>query len=117
MVSRPACPYCEAIRREQLFPMLRDKPFTRVAIVEFDFTVTSRFESAVNPGPSRIVAPESPRALAKQLGIRLAPTLLFLGWANNEFQELAERLVGYGGRDFFYAYLEERISLAQKMIT
>jgi thioredoxin-related protein len=116
MVSRPACPYCEAIRREQLIPMARDRSSSKLAIVEFDFTVTTRFENAVNPGQSRIAAPESPRALAKQLGIRLAPTLLFMGWSSNEFQELAERLVGYGARDFFSAYLDERIVSAQKLI-
>jgi hypothetical protein len=90
----------------------------KLALVEFDFTVTSNFEAAVNPGASRIAAPESPRKLAQQLGIKLVPTLLFLGWdkASGEFQELAERLVGYGSRDFFSAYLDERIAISQKRL-
>jgi hypothetical protein len=123
MISRPACPFCEAIRREQLLPMLRAQkssptPSTPV-LVEFDFTVTNKFDVAMNPGPSRISAPDSPRKLAQQLGIKLAPTLLFLGWdkVSGEFQELAERLVGYGSRDFFSAYLDERIKAAKQRIS
>jgi thioredoxin-related protein len=120
MISRPACPFCEAIRREQLLPMLRAQKATiapsKFVLVEFDFTVTTKFEVAVNPGTSQIAAPESPRKLAQQLGIKLAPTLLFLGWDNGTFSELAERLIGYGSRDFFSAYLEERIAFAQKRI-
>jgi thioredoxin-related protein len=118
MISRPGCPYCEAIRREQLLPMARERASANLVFVEFDFTVTTRFESPINPGQSRVAAPESPRKLAQQLGVKLAPTLLFLGWAGSvtaEFQELAERLVGYGARDFFSAYLEERIQAAKKM--
>jgi thioredoxin-related protein len=122
MISRPACPFCEAIRREQLLPMLRAQQAatapSKFVLVEFDFTVTTKFKAAVNPGPSQITAPESPRKLAQQLGIKLAPTLLFLGWdkENGIFSELAERLIGYGSRDFFSAYLEERIAFAQKRI-
>jgi thioredoxin-related protein len=123
MISRPACPFCEAIRREQLLPMLRAQkslsiPSTLV-LVEFDFTVTTKFDAALNPGPSRIAAPDSPRKLAQQLGIKLAPTLVFLGWdkVSGEFQELAERLVGYGSRDFFGAYLEERIDTSKKRVS
>jgi thioredoxin-related protein len=123
MISRPACPFCEAIRREQLLPMLKAQKTSatpqKLVLVEFDFTITTKFEAAVNPGPSRIAAPESPRKLAQQLGIRLAPTLLFLGWdkANGEFQELTDRLVGYGSRDFFSAYLDERIEISLKRLS
>jgi thioredoxin-related protein len=121
MISRPACPFCEALRREHLLPMLRAqnalKASKSLTLVEFDFTVTTRFESVLNPGPSRITAPESPKKLAQQLGIKLAPTLLFLGWEKSgEFKELAERIVGYGSRDFYGAYLEERIQSSFKII-
>jgi thioredoxin-related protein len=123
MISRPACPFCEAIRREQLLPMQRAQKTSaalpKLVLVEFDFTITTKFEAAVNPGQSRIAAPENPRKLAQQLGIKLAPTLLFLGWekASREFQELAERLVGYGSRDFFSAYLDERIEISLKRLS
>jgi thioredoxin-related protein len=123
MISRPACPFCEAIRREQLLPMLRAQKASptpsKQVLVEFDLTVTTKFNAAVNPGQSPILAPESPRKLAQQLSIKLAPTLVFLGWDkdNGEFQELAERLVGYGSRDFFSAYLEERIATGMKRVS
>jgi thioredoxin-related protein len=123
MISRPACPFCEALRREHLLPLLRAQKASsltsKAELVEFDFTITTKFESAFNPGPSKIVAPESPRKLAQQLSIKLAPTLIFTGWAkeSGEFRELAERLVGYGSRDFYSAYLDERIQAAQKLVS
>jgi thioredoxin-related protein len=122
MISRPACPYCEALRREQLLPMLHAQNASSMTknlmLVEFDFTVTTRFETVVNPGSSQIAAPENPKKLAQQLGVKLAPTLLFLGWTKNgEFKELAERLIGYGSRDFYGAYLEERIQSALKLVS
>jgi thiol-disulfide isomerase/thioredoxin len=130
MLSRPNCPFCEAIRREQLFPLLNDlkskerndASAKRIDIVEFDLTSTQAFELVSNPGPSTIEAPKSPKALAQHLGIRLAPTLVFLGWKKDnaskrlELGELAERLIGYGSRDFFSAYLEERIQIAKQQV-
>jgi thiol-disulfide isomerase/thioredoxin len=121
MLSRPGCPYCEAIRREQLLPLANQQTGNEGAqFVEFDVTNKERLAGNSNAGASQINAPESANALAKQLGIRLAPTLLFVGWAKTaegpRFQELADRLVGYGSRDFFSAYLAERIALAQSKI-
>jgi thioredoxin-related protein len=121
MLSRPGCPYCEAIRREQLLPLANQPAASdKAQFVEFDVTSKDRLAGNSNAGASQINAPESANALAKQLGIRLAPTLLFVGWAKTpespRFQELAERLVGYGSRDFFSAYLNERIALAQSKV-
>ena len=45
-------------------------------------------------------------------GIRLAPTLLFIG---RDGVEAAERLQGYSA-DFYSAYLAERLALAQTRI-
>jgi thioredoxin-related protein len=121
MLSRPNCPFCEAIRREQLLPLAKASP-PGIDIVEFDLTSTHAFELASNPGQSVIPAPQSPKMLAQRLGIKLAPTLIFVGWRKrpigdqNEFAELAERLVGYGSQDFFSAYLEERMALARRQI-
>jgi thiol-disulfide isomerase/thioredoxin len=130
MLSRPNCPYCEAIRREQLLPLAKESSIKlrasgvlpSVDIVEFDLTSNLAFELATNPGPSSIQAPKTQRALAQSFGIRLAPTLVFLGWEKKvtsgtlEFSELAERLVGYGSKDFFSAYLEERIRIAHRQV-
>jgi hypothetical protein len=92
----------------------------RIQIVEFDVTNKSRLPGNSNAGASDIGAPDSANALAKQLGIRLVPSLLFVGWAKTpdgpRFQELAERLIGYGSRDFFSAYLSERIAASQAKI-
>jgi thiol-disulfide isomerase/thioredoxin len=130
MLSRPNCPFCEAIRREQLVPLARDlkaklrshSALPNLEVVEFDLTSNLTFELAINPGPSVIQAPKTQKSLAQNFGIKLAPTLVFLGWKKSvagstfEFSELAERLVGYGARDFFSAYLEERIQVAARQI-
>lgn len=130
MLSRPNCPFCEAIRREQLFPLAAESKaklqpnsaLSNLHVVEFDLTSNLAFELASNPGQSVIQAPKTPKALAQNFGIRLAPTLVFLGWrkmstdGTAEFGELAERLVGYGSKDFFSAYLEERIQIAARQI-
>jgi thioredoxin-related protein len=130
MLSRPNCPFCEALRREQLLPLAAEstaklqsnRALSNLQVVEFDLTSNLAFELASNPGPSAIQAPKTPKALAQNFGIRLAPTLVFLGWrkksatGTDEFGELAERLVGYGAKDFFSAYLEERIQMAARQI-
>jgi thiol-disulfide isomerase/thioredoxin len=130
MLSRPNCPFCEAIRREQLIPLARESnaklrsngALPSVDVVEFDLTSNLAFELASNPGPSAIQAPKTQKTLAQNFGIKLAPTLVFLGWKKStigsafEFSELAERLVGYGSKDFFSAYLEERIQIAARQI-
>jgi thiol-disulfide isomerase/thioredoxin len=130
MISRPNCPFCEAIRREQLFPLASEskeklqsnRTISNLHVVEFDLTSNMVFELVSNPGPSLIQAPKTQKALAQGLGIRLAPTLVFLGWkkkiasGTDEFGELAERLVGYGAKDFFSAYLKERIQVAARQV-
>ncbi|MEY3707473.1 MAG: hypothetical protein RL585_2030, partial [Pseudomonadota bacterium] len=42
----------------------------------------------------------------------MVPTVLFLGPQG----EIAERLIGYGSRDFYGAYLNERIASARKKL-
>jgi hypothetical protein len=44
--------------------------------------------------------------------ITMVPTVLFLGPQG----EIAERLIGYGSRDFYGAYLNERIANAKKKL-
>jgi thiol-disulfide isomerase/thioredoxin len=106
MFSRPACAFCEALRREHLWPLhahlANEKNLAGVRLIELDLSVKAPFAGASGRFSS------SPAQLAASLGIRLAPTLAFFG-ANGE---LAERLVGYSSPDFYGAYLEQRLEQA-----
>ena len=148
LFSRDGCPWCEAIRRDQLVHLARDARAQGVMVVEFDVADDRPFatggatdrepgnrqkgkratpppagrkadrQSARDPNPeagepaalARIRTAESPAALARRLGIRAVPTVVFLGGD----EELAERLVGYQSPDFYGAYLEQRIADARR---
>ncbi len=131
LFSRAGCSWCEALRREQLVHLARNADTRGVRVVEFDIADQRAFVRPERPerpdhtarqrrpdssqnrtdprpahdDPGRLSAAESPVALAAQLKIRLAPTLVFLGPDG----ELAERLVGYSSPDFYGAYLDQRI--------
>ena len=106
LFSRRGCPFCEALRREQLAHLARDAAARGVLVVEFDIADERAFAEAAAP------AGRSPAALARALRIRVAPTVAFLGPQG----ELAQRLVGYSSPDFYAAYLDERIEQARAAI-
>ena len=109
LFSLPGCPFCEAIRRDQLRHLAREQATQRVRVVEYDLTDRRPFS-----GPAaRTPAPDSPAALAASLDVRLAPTVAFIG---PDGREIAERLVGYSSPDFYGAYLEQRIAQAHERL-
>lgn len=113
LFSTPGCGWCEAIRREQLASLAREQAARGVLVAEFDLLDDRAFDGLdaqanAGPGPTLVDA-RSPAALARTLGVRVAPTLVFLGPDG----EVAERLVGYSTPEFFSAYLEERIGRAR----
>jgi hypothetical protein len=134
MFSIHGCPWCAAIRREQLNALLREESERGVRVVEFDLADDAAFDDAGTAGAPAAVAAKgsaspagatgtrsgpaivrdaaSPAALARLLGVKIAPTLVFLGPDG----EIAERLVGYGSPDFFSAYLDDRIETARRTI-
>ena len=96
------------MRRDQLSHLAREAPARGVRVVEFDVGDTRKF----SPGPSREGGPGAAASgadLADRLGVRVTPTVVFLGPRG----ELADRLIGYSSRDFYGAYLDERIELAR----
>lgn len=116
LFTLPGCPFCESIRRDQLHHLAREQSERGLRVVEYDLTDRKPFagaskhaDPAARPAPAA-AAPASPAALAAALGVRLAPTVVFLGPAGGE---LAERLVGYTSPDFYGAYLEQRIAQAR----
>lgn len=109
LFSLPGCPFCEAIRRDQLRHLAGEQAAQRVRVVEYDLTDRRPFA-----GPAaRTPAPASPAALAASLDVRLAPTVAFIG---PDGKEIAERLVGYSSPDFYGAYLEQRIAQAHERL-
>lgn len=109
LFSLPGCPFCEAIRRDQLRHLAREQATQRARVVEYDLTDRRPFA-----GPAaRTPAPDSPAALAASLDVRLAPTVAFIG---PDGKEIAERLVGYSSPDFYGAYLEQRIAQAHERL-
>ncbi len=102
LFSLPGCPWCEVVRRNYLRHLEAAVPGVRVA--EYVIGDERDFQPAVGSG-----APQNAAALAKSLGIRVAPTVTFLDRDN---RELAERLVGYNSADFYGGYLDARIGSA-----
>lgn len=132
MFSTPGCPFCKRLRDEHLRHLEREAATRGVVVAELSMTDHSGFESpppaASNRGHDAGVAgaaqstvatrdaplpafaeSNSPAEVAQVLGIRLAPTVVFLGACG----ELAPRLVGYGSPDFYGAYLDERIETSR----
>lgn len=108
MFSRVGCVWCEALRRDQFSHLAKAAPARGVRVVEIDVNDTLRFA----PGPSMERGPGAALSgadLANRLGVKLTPTVVFLGPRG----ELADRLVGYPSRDFYGAYLDERIEQAR----
>ena len=117
MFSIDGCPWCAAIRREQLNGLLREQGDRGIRVVEFNMGNDAPFDDAPKaPAVAGRSAPmreaASPAALARQLGVKVAPTLVFLGPDG----EIAERLVGYGSPDFFSAYLDDRIDESRRKL-
>lgn len=99
----PGCPWCAALRKEVMVHLWRDAARQGLQVYEFD--LTDRMPLLEQPALS-------PAQLAARLGIRVSPTVSFHGPAG----ELAERLVGYASRDFYPAYLDERLRQARNML-
>ena len=126
LFSQKGCPYCEAIRREQLSHLAREQEQRGVIVVEFDIADRRAFaagergasptaETARSTASAKTawLAAGSPEALARAFEVRLAPTVVFLAARG----ELAERLIGYTSRDFYGAYLDDRIEVARAAIS
>lgn len=117
MFSIHGCPYCLLVRRDHLRHLAREQATRGVFVVELDLNDRKPFsDAATDDGrPTKqasavwpATAAVSPAAVADALGIRLAPSITFIG----PHGELAERLVGYQSADFYGAYLDDRIETA-----
>lgn len=105
LFSTRGCAWCDLLRRDHLRHLARDAKAAGVIVVEFDMFDRRPFGGAAAAG-SAYLESGSPAELARTLGIRVAPTVVFLGPEG----EIAERLIGYQSADFYGAYLSDRIA-------
>ena len=102
MVTLDGCPYCKAVRQNYL-PEYLEKGFP---ILDLDLASSSPMQNEFGQSTT-------PREWARSKGIRLAPTLIWLGEGG---QEVVSRLVGMSSADFYGAYLDERMQQAHQQM-
>ncbi len=90
LVTMPGCAWCDLVKQDYLQHLARDQDKEGVFVFE---TIQGGVE-------------------LQRYRIKMVPTVLFLGPQG----EIAERLIGYGSRDFYGAYLNERIANAKKKL-
>lgn len=100
LVSLPGCPWCKLVRQSYLAP-LRDEGQPVIELDMQDRGGIVGFDGAAT----------TPEQVARHLGVRIAPTVLFLGRAG---REIAPRLTGVQSEDFYGAYLQERLDAANR---
>jgi thioredoxin-related protein len=99
----PGCPWCDALRADVMVHVWREAVQRGVRVHEFDLTDRRPLEGAPTLSPAE---------LADRLTIRVSPTVSFHGPGG----ELAPRLIGYPSRDFYPAYLEDRLQQARNKL-
>lgn len=108
MFSLPGCPYCKVVRRNYLFPLLRDgQPADRPVIREVH--MTSREPLTGFDGK-----PTTPAALAKHYGVQVAPTVIVV---NADGVLLDDPIAGGDNNGFYSAYLDRALESAARQFT
>ena len=101
MVTIDNCAFCELVRNHYLLPLNRRGELHALQINMLDrHTALLDFQGQSSTA----------RALSRQWGVRIAPTLLFFD-ANG--REVAQRLEGVAVPEFYGAYLEQRLAQAR----
>lgn len=102
LASTEGCPFCQLVRDNYLAPLQREE---RLTIVQLD--LGSRAGLLDFAGQ-----PTTHETLLRRWHVNVAPTLLFFGPGG---AEVAPRLVG-ASRDFYGAYLEQRLDAARRRV-
>jgi hypothetical protein len=112
MVGSAHCPWCKLILKEQLGPRMISEQTPQLLTLDFDLADRRPVEGLhlVSPRGQPSGRPLSPADWAKAHGYALAPTVVLI---NELGQPITEPLIGYASRDFYGAYLEDRILQAQ----
>ncbi len=102
-VSLDNCPFCKIARENYLLPLLNERS---IPVVQVNF----RHLASVIDARGSVMTQDQ---LVRAWGIKVAPTVLFLG---NDGKEISPRLTGGSTSDFYGTYLDERIRIAQTAI-
>lgn len=106
--SFPGCQFCHVVRQNYLSPLLRTGELRqRPAIRELDMTSTQKVGGFDG-------APGTQQAIARQYGIRVAPTVLFV---DARGKLLAEPIVGGDVSGLYGGYLDNAFSEARKKLS
>ncbi|WP_159914513.1 hypothetical protein [Pantoea sp. 18069] len=102
MATLHGCPFCRVVREHHLLPLQR----AGALVTQIHF---------LSRAPLRDMsgAQTTHGALVRQLGIEVAPTVLFHGTGQ---REVAERLAGSSIPDFYGAYLDDRLAQARAVV-
>lgn len=101
------CPFCVALKKEQLTPRMRSAAKPELLVIEFDSDRNQLFST---PGGSRQTASD----WVKKRGMKVMPTLFML---DQRAEIIGKPIVGYALRDFYGAYLEDQIKAADALWT
>lgn len=100
MVSLDGCPYCKTVRENYLSPLREQEGLVVVQVDMRSAAPLLDFNSVTRTHDQ----------LVRAWAITMAPTLLFFGPAG---VEVAPRLVGVSSRDYYGAFLDERLAQAR----
>lgn len=103
LLERSNCSYCEVVRNEFLNPLSRSKRYKKKIV--FARISLDQGQQLVNRSGELTTSEQ----FAKQYGSNFTPTVLFLDGQGNQ---LAEKIIGMSGRDYYGYYLEQGIDKA-----
>lgn len=107
LFSATHCGYCEAIKSDQLRPMLISGDYTDQVIIR-ELHIDS-MEDVIDFDGKRIAADD----LASKHNVWVTPTIMFFDAQGNI---LAPKILGYNTPSMFGGYLDENIELSRNMI-
>ena len=102
MVSLHGCPFCKVVRENYLRPLME----AGLPVVQIDM----RDARVLTDTDGSTMSQD---AWIKKRGIKLAPTVLFLG---TQGREVADRLKGAYLPDFYGAYLDDQLAAARRAL-
>lgn len=103
MVSLEVCPYCKLVRESYLAPLrAAGQPVVEIEMARSLPLVDAQGRASTH------------EQVVRALGVRVAPTVLFLG---RRGAEAAPRITGMPLPDFYGAYLQERVEAGNRAVS
>ena len=105
--SDPACGYCRKLEKEIFLPMLRSGDYQdRVLLRKISWLSRGLLNDF--DGSKREL-----HAIAERYNVQVTPTMIFV---DEDGVEIAKRILGYNGPDFFWFYLDRAIDEGQVVL-